>query len=136
DRVGRIALVVDRELASQVNALATVAEALAEQGKPLPEVRRLLARVEARQPHWRALSLSDPRGERLVDVPHRITGALGPVVEMESHRRVVESERAQVGGIVTGPRGTSTIAVRVPVERDGEVRYVLSAVVQPGTFHD
>jgi hypothetical protein len=36
-----------------------------------------------------------------------------------------------VGPLTAGPLGNHGIPVRVPVERDGELRYVLSAVVRP-----
>src|SRR5437868_3958311 len=36
-----------------------------------------------------------------------------------------------IGSLARGPQGNFGIPVRVPVEREGELRYVLSAIVRP-----
>ena len=94
--------------------------------------RMLGDRLLADQPHWRALSVSDRDGVRLLDIPRPIGGrAGGRVVEAASHRKTVQSAQPQVGAIAIGPQGQAAFAVRAPAIRDGRVRYVVSIVLDP-----
>ena len=75
----------------------------------------------------------------LIDVPMPI--AAGRVLDTESHRQTVEQRRPMVGRMLRGPgselRGPGpepAFAIRAPVVRDGEVKYVVSAVVTPGAI--
>eukprot|EP00913_Durusdinium_trenchii_P004201 g3893.t1 len=54
-----------------------------------------------------------------------------PVVDLESHERVVQTGIPLIGNVALGPRGRAAFAVRVPIQRKDKVRAVLSAVVRP-----
>ena len=81
--------------------------------------------------------LSDPEGNRLIDVPEPVTGvAKGKVVDEQSHARAVMTRQPVVGRILRGPRNRPAFAVRVPVVRADQVNYVVSAVIEPNAVRD
>lgn len=92
----------------------------------------LAARLRKTTPNWRFFSVADVSGRRLMDVPEPVGGPLDrPVIDMESLRRAVATRQPVIGNVVRGPQGRYSFAVRAPVIRDGQVRYVVSAVVTP-----
>jgi signal transduction histidine kinase/CheY-like chemotaxis protein len=92
--------------------------------------RTLAMRLQHAQANWRFLSVADPSGRRLLDVPEPIGGQEGgPVIDMASLRQAVATRRPVVGNIMRGPLGNYAFAIRAPVIRDGQVRYVVSAVI-------
>jgi signal transduction histidine kinase/ActR/RegA family two-component response regulator len=94
----------------------------------------LARRLRDSQSAWHILSIADPSGRRLIDVPTPIGGKPnGMVVDPESLRRAVITRRPVIGSVMTGPRGLHAFAVRAPVVRDGKVRYVVSAVIPAET---
>ncbi len=87
-------------------------------------------RLQRSAANWRYLSVADPQGRRIFDVPEPIGGQTGgPVIDMESLREAVRTGRPVVGNVITGSRGLAAFAVRAPVVRDGQVRYVVSAII-------
>jgi signal transduction histidine kinase len=88
-------------------------------------------RIRKELPLWNTVVLSDREGNRLIDVPELVAGTRGRVVEAASHDEVVRTREPVVGKILKGPRNRPAFAIRVPVVRDEELVYVLSAVVQP-----
>lgn len=91
----------------------------------------IAARVLSSQKGWRAISVSNAAGERVLDLPRPIGGRLGPIVERASHARAVRSKKVVVGSLASGPRGRLALAIRAPVIRQDEARFVVSAVVDP-----
>ena len=82
------------------------------------------------EPAWRVLSVADPTGKRIVDVPAPIGGTQnGQAVDTESFRLAVAERRAVIGRVLAGGGGIPGFAVRAPVIRGGQVRGVVSAVV-------
>ncbi|HEY1125494.1 MAG TPA: response regulator [Sphingobium sp.] len=92
--------------------------------------RTLAVRLQHSQANWRFLSVADPGGKRLLDVPDPIGGQEGgPVIDMASLRQAVATRKPVIGNLMRGPLGNYAFAIRAPVIRDGQVRYVVSAVV-------
>lgn len=92
--------------------------------------RTLALRIRTSQSAWRILSVADASGRRLIDVPVPIGGTPGgPVVDKASLDQAVASRRPIVGNVMRGPRGGFAFAIRAPVIRMGQVRYVVSAIV-------
>ena len=92
------------------------------------------ARVRAAresQAGWRAVILSDIEGKSLLNSDLPYGGPIAPIVERESLAQVVSTGAPAVGYLAKGPEGRFAFPVRVPVIRDGKVRYVLSAVIDP-----
>jgi len=93
------------------------------------EARRLLDR----HPHWLNIIVTDDSrqvfNERLGPGQR-----LPPVRDLNSVRAVWETSRPVVGNLAPGVNGTLGAAFRVPVIRDGHVRYTLVAPAAPTLF--
>src|SRR5450631_404667 len=87
--------------------------------------------VLASRPEWRAILLAKPSGELVFNTGEPLGGTAPPVSEPDSFREAVRTRAPVVGSLARGPRGNAGIPVRVPVERNGELRYILTAVVRP-----
>ena len=85
------------------------------------------------QPQWRTVILAAPDGTPLVNTRYA-SAPLPALAEMESFERAVRERRPVVGNLAQGARREWAIAVRVPVERAGKLRYVLTAVISPEAF--
>jgi signal transduction histidine kinase/ActR/RegA family two-component response regulator len=91
-------------------------------------------RVLASQPDWRNVLLLDADGQQLINLrlpygaqlPHETDSYL------ENFRAVVDSKDIKIGGIAPSPIShLMGVALRMPVLRDGEVRYVLQCILRP-----
>jgi PAS domain S-box-containing protein len=93
------------------------------------EARRLLDR----HPHWLNIIVTDD--SRQVFNERLGTGQpLPPVRDLDSVRAVWESSRPVVGNLAPGVNGALGAAFRVPVIREGHVRYTLVAPAAPTLF--
>jgi signal transduction histidine kinase/ActR/RegA family two-component response regulator len=138
EHVERISILLERELATHVEILRTLAHSPLFD-RPVDEAAfaELARRVRRDQPLWAAVVLSDPDGNRLVDVPEPVTGvARGRIVDEASHARAVETRQLVIGRILRGPRNRPAFAVRVPAVRGDKVSYVVSAVIEPTAIRD
>jgi len=129
-----LASAVDTELRLAVSALQTLAltEQIGATGAEQRESAHALARaVRASRPEWRGVVLVKPTGEVIFDTEQVLDGVPRAVVEPASLAQVVATRAPQVGPLVRGPRGNFAFAIRVPVVRGGETRYILSAIVSP-----
>lgn len=137
----RRALEVTRALATAVEAelqrsLAAL-QILAVSGALDPGVRsdfdEVARRALATQPGWRNLTLADPSG-RIVDHSDFPPGAALPAPpDPESIREVATARKPVVGNLVNGRNGWA-FTLRVPLVKDGQVQYVVSAIVDPGSI--
>ncbi len=138
DHVQRIAILLERELAAQIDILRTLAASPLLDGE-VDEAgfAELARRIRRDQPLWLAVILSDADGNRLVDAPEPVTGVpRGRVIDDASHARAVETRQPVIGRVLRGPRNRPAFAVRVPVVRDDRVSHVVSAVIEPSTVRD
>jgi signal transduction histidine kinase len=83
---------------------------------------------------WDSILLTDRAGTWLLStrIPYgaRLPGR-GVVVERDSFDAVVATLQPAIGNVASGPGGRFLFPVRVPVVRDGKLRYVLNALVKP-----
>ena len=133
NRVAHLTQRLEGDLAAQVASLQMLAAALPVDAGGFDRAAffAMAERARTHQPLWKTLVLSDPEGNRLADAPEQVAGAPGKVVDLESHARAVATGAPVVGTVLRGPRNRAAFAVRVPVVRDGRLRYLLSAVVDP-----
>ena len=96
----------------------------------------VLQRILARRPDWQTITLADLSGQQLVNGRTPYGKRLPPVVDRPSFEEARRSAAPVIGALSRGPQGTWGVPVRVPVVRDGNVRYVLTAVVRPEAFVD
>ncbi|KAA0686600.1 sensor histidine kinase [Azospirillum brasilense] len=138
--VDRLSALVNRELSAQMDALKAMAASPQLDGLAVGGEVDAVAffeyaeRVQGALPLWTTIVLSDVQGNRLVDAPFLVGGVRGKVLDLDSHRRVVETGKPVVGTILRGPRGSHAFPIRVPVTRNGAPVAVLSAVVMPEGF--
>ena len=129
-----LATAVNAQLQSSIAALQVLATSpLLERGDLQGFRGQALRALEARRPDWAAVHLTSPEGMRLVDTTYELGAAMSPVVETQSHDLAVWTGRPVVGTLARGVH-EQAFALRVPVIRDGGVRYVLNAVVKPATI--
>ena len=122
---------VESELNSSIDVLQALSTSLTLDNRDLRAFDQRARRVLATQPNWAAINLADTAGKPLINTRLEFGSRLPEMVETQSLQRVVETRAPVVGNLAKGPEGRMYFPVRVPVTRDGEVRYVLSAVVRP-----
>jgi len=91
-------------------------------------------RVLASQPDWRDILLLDTSGQQLINLRLPYGAQLPREVDtyMDAFRTVVQSKSPMIGGVAPGPASNAMgMAVRLPVLRDGTVRYVLQCILRP-----
>ena len=123
---------LDQEIQGTVRTLSALAGSHSLDG-PDPEPFYVEAkRVLTTQPAWLTLILLRPDGQQVVNTNMEWGTPLPTVLEADSFRRAVETKQPAVGSLTQGKlRPGFGFSVRVPVMREGEVRYVLTAVITP-----
>ena len=119
---------VDSELRATVSVLQSLAMADELAPAHLRQFHALARRVSDGQ-GWRSIVLADPQGRVLLSSVQGPDEADPAPVDPASMRIAIETRQAVVGNVVRGPRGITAFAVRLPVEHDGQLHYVLSAVI-------
>jgi signal transduction histidine kinase/ActR/RegA family two-component response regulator len=130
-----IATAVDAELRSTVSVLESLATTFTLDGNDVPAFRHRARRVLETQPHWAAVLLADPSGARIADTRFDTTDRR-PIIERASFDRVVSTRAPAVGNLAKAIDGALLFPVRVPVIRNGELRYVLTAIVKPDEIRE
>jgi len=129
---------MDREFEATKTALEAVATMEVLDSGDLAQYYRVLRRVLQSRPNWKTIILQDPEGKQILNLLNPFGEPLPETaVEEESFRAVVQSRRSTPinfhrGGAATGP----TVGFRVPVLRSGELKYVLSAEMDPAVFRE
>ena len=130
DRVAeRIGAVIRTELA----AADTLALSTALDQPDLLTFYREAQRVADSHELWHTIELNDLSGNQILNVLRPLGGAMTPTADRESFERAVKDRRSVVGGIgPVGPiSGRRLIALRVPVMRTSELRYILTVGLDP-----
>ena len=129
------ASVVDAELQGTIRALQGLAESDRLVDSQLAEFRLQAERVMTTQPIWAAVSLAGLDRRQIVNTRQSMGDPLPEVTDLDSFDRAVQTRAPAIGtlhvGRMTQERG---FLVRVPVLRDGSVRYVLSAWITSKGF--
>ncbi|OJH39713.1 hybrid sensor histidine kinase/response regulator [Cystobacter ferrugineus] len=123
----------EREMSGSIQALQALAESDRLDHGELEAFHVESERVRRTQPSWRHVLLLSPEGQPLVNTAYSFGAALPPLAERESFARVLETRQPLVGNLVVGQGARKQLAfpVRVPVVREGVLRYVLTAVITP-----
>jgi signal transduction histidine kinase len=129
-----LASAADAELSRSIAVLEGVSTSPALDSGDLERYRNTMLRTLETRPDWVTITLADPSGQQLAN-PRRPQGEKLPVVvDLPSLQAAVRSRAPVIGALSAGPRGDYAIPVRVPVIRNGEVRYVLTAAMKPDAF--
>jgi hypothetical protein len=126
-----LGIAVDAELRRSMSALQVLATSTSLDGNDREAFQRRAERVMATRPDWRTIILALPSGEIVVDTNGPATSPPRRVAERDSFERVARTLTPRVGYLAPGPRGEYGVPVRVPVVRDGTLRFVLTAVIKP-----
>jgi signal transduction histidine kinase/ActR/RegA family two-component response regulator len=134
DLTRALATAVDTELRLTVSALQALAatEPLADDHPAdIEAFYRLARRVLTERVEWRAILLAEPSGQVLFSTAYPLGAGQPTLAETESFTETVRRRSPQIGNFARGVRGQAGIPVRIPILRDGEVAFVLTAVVKP-----
>ncbi|MFL6214225.1 MAG: ATP-binding protein [Blastocatellia bacterium] len=127
-----LTVALDREIHSTIRTLSALAESEELKRDDLKAFHTMATRVVSTQPPWLTVILLTPDGRQVVNTNASWGSPLPTVIEPASLRRLVEEKRPVVGSLSQGTlRPTLGFTVRVPVLRDGQVRYALTAVITP-----
>ncbi|MGZ8993651.1 MAG: ATP-binding protein [Burkholderiaceae bacterium] len=137
ERTLAILTAIDTELKGSITSLNALASTRNLDGDDLSAFHDEAARVLATQSDWVSVKLAPPSGQQRVNVLRPFGSELPPVQEQASFEHVIRTGEPTVGDLITdGLTRQTDFAVRVPVKRDGALRYVLSAVVRPEAIFD
>ncbi len=130
------AMAVEREIAQELAALATLASSGALERGDLAAFRVQARRAVAARPKWLAVVLAD-RDRQLVNTRFADGESLPAPLDPASIAEVFATGRPQVTGAGLRPewRADAIVGLRVPVVRDGTVVQVLSAILPAWSFH-
>lgn len=125
------ATTIESELRRSVTILQALAESPLLATADLEGFTTLVERVLPLVPGWRTVLLATPDGQvvRRISTQHRQPA--GPLAEPESFAEVVAQRRPVIGQLGKGPSGQFAFPVRVPVQRHGQLDFVLTAVMTP-----
>src|SRR5688572_9511162 len=127
---------VDGELRSSVAVLEALATSSALDSTDPDEFYRVAHRVVGTRPQWRAIILHDPSGRVVVHTGYPKGRADLAIAEPGSFDQLVQTRQPIIGPLRRGQRGEFGVPVRVPVLRDGNMRYVLTGVLNPDAVLD
>ena len=130
------ATAVEVELSRSLNVLQALAQSALLDADDLDGFAELVRRVLPSVPSWHALLIISPEGEVLRRVTLHNPPVSNLLAEPQSFALVKQTGETQVGGLSKGPGGRWGIPLRVPVNEDGSMRYVLTAVLNPQAIAD
>jgi len=97
----------------------------------LPAAHAASRVLRSSRPDWRGIVLAKPDGSVVFNSESPLGAGLRQVVERASLDEAVRTQAPVVGPMAAGPRGNIGYTVRVPVMRGGEIKYILTAIVDP-----
>ena len=129
-----LSIAIDRELGRTISILNVLGDSLQDENVDVRAFHGHAKRVRMDQPDWRAIIAYDARGNPLLNTEEPFGAPLRPLIERESFDLVLVKRQPVIGYLRKGPNGRYAFPMRVPVVRGGEVRYVLTAVLEPDTI--
>jgi HAMP domain-containing protein len=129
-----LATAVDGELQSSIAVLAAMASSSSLDRADTEAFARTAQRIVANRPQWRALILHDASGKVVAHTGYPQGRADLAIAEPDSFDQVVQRRSPLIGAMRRGQRGEHGVPVRMPVLRDGTLRYVLTGVIHPGAI--
>lgn len=126
-----LATSVGTELEATIASLRTLSQSPALVDDNLPAFYQTALTARRSHPSWQSVILADAQGRLLFNTARPYGDRSARIVDSESLRKALETGQPAVGSALVGPLGILAFPVRVPVHRDSEVSYVLSAAVVP-----
>ena len=126
------AAALDREFNATIRVLQTLAQSPTLEAGDLKAFWSEARRAVATQQGWYAVILLSADGQQRVHSAIPFGDPLESARDPESIQQVVTTRRPVVGRLVKGTRDAQLrFPIRVPVERDGELLYALTALIEP-----
>ncbi|HYD30615.1 MAG TPA: histidine kinase dimerization/phosphoacceptor domain -containing protein, partial [Azospirillaceae bacterium] len=128
---------MDRKIATEIAALETLAISASLDRGDFATFEIEANRVLERQPTWMTIRLTDTLGKRrVVSLDHSHPGPLPASPDSDEAELAALTGKPTVSGLLrpSPEEREPAVMLRVPVERDGEIRYTLSAVVRAIAF--
>ncbi|KTT34657.1 histidine kinase [Pseudomonas oryzihabitans] len=128
------ATTIESELRRAVTILQALAQSPLLLAGNLDDFATLVGRVLPLVPGWRTILLATPDGQIVRRMSTQGQAPGGPLAEPASFAEVIAQRRPVVGQLAQGPTGLLAFPVRVPVLRNGQVGFVLTAVMTPDSI--
>ena len=129
----QVAHQIEAEISREMQVAETLASSAALDNGNLADFYREATRIVAARPLWETAALAKPDQEQVLNVLRPLGAPLGPVTDSESFNAVLRTRKPVLGGL--GPYqaaiGKELVSLRVPVIRDGELRYILTVGLLP-----
>jgi signal transduction histidine kinase len=127
--VGRLA----SEIGLQLEIAETVAASATLDKSDLDAFYREATRINETRELWQTIQLVDPEGNQVLDVTRPLGDGMRATADRENFEQILRTRKPAIGGI--GPRGPVSgkrvVALRAPVERDGQLKFVLTVALVP-----
>jgi len=124
---------IEGEISRELQVAETLASSAALDQGNLSDFYREATRIVAARTLWETAALTKPDQEQVLNVLRPLGAPLGPVTDTESFNAVLRTRKPVLGGL--GPYqaaiGKQLVSLRVPVIRDGELRYILTIGLLP-----
>jgi PAS domain S-box-containing protein len=128
---------LELEFESTLSTLAVLASAAALDGGDLQTFRGVLERALATRADWKTIKLHDPAGNELIDLLST-PGAndVAPVLQDSGFEELLRTRKPTTVEFHSDPRFGPMVGARVPVLREGKLKYVLTAGIEPALFRN
>lgn len=125
DALMQVARRIEGEIAREMQIAETLANSRALDRDDLNDFYQEAARLVSIRPLWETASLTKPDQRQVLNVLRPLGEPLGPISDPESFTAAVRLRGPVLGGL--GPFqaaiGKRLVSLRIPVMRDGELRY-------------
>jgi signal transduction histidine kinase/ActR/RegA family two-component response regulator len=128
-----LATAVDSELKRSQSALQILASTIVLDTGDLGGFHTVARRAIESQATWRSVILADTSAQPLVDTAFPMGAELPPMFSTTSFEEVIRTGEPRVGYVVKAGEG-HVLYLRSPVLREGELRYVVSVLVDPAAI--
>lgn len=136
DKVERVARRISSALTAQIDLAQALASSTSLDDGDLISFRIEAMRLRRLHPLWHAVELSTPEGAELLHLLRPPGQTPATNADMASFRQVLVTHSPAVGGMgpVGGVSALRLVTLRVPVLRQGGLRYVLSIAMAPDSI--
>jgi len=131
-----LGIAVDGELRSTIAILEGMATASSLDTGDTDRFYRVAQRIVSMRPQWRAIILHDLRSNILMHTGYPQGRADLALTEPGNFDQLLQTRAPMVAPMRRGQRGEQGVPVRVPVIRDGSLRYVLTGIINPDVIVD
>jgi signal transduction histidine kinase len=133
ERALALGTAVDAEIEGTIATARALGEALDVNAADYSGFRAVAQRILATQPHWSNINLALANGQQVVNLALPAAAKLHSIVGIDDSVERIQRDRKPVVNDIAYGKATQAwdVAIRVPVLRDGQTKYILSAIVRP-----